>query len=168
MRVLCITNLFPNRERPLLGTFNLYQLEALSELCQLDILATIPWFPGAKLLGKWTVSGRQDDVPRSEQYKGLWVERPRTLYVPRLLGLSGPLFAASLLPRVLPYRGKIDVVFAAWAYPDGCASVALAPSPGSSSGRPSCMARTSMSLLSALGPNSKWVFSCRGPSGSWP
>ena len=126
MRVLAITNLFPSHQRPLLAPYNLQQLSALSALCDVEIMATVPWFPGAKLLSKWTESGRMDSVPRAEEYEGLWVKRPRTLYIPRMLGLSGPLFAGSLLPRLLPYRGKIDVVFSAWAYPDGCASVALA------------------------------------------
>ncbi|MCG8417328.1 MAG: glycosyltransferase family 4 protein [Proteobacteria bacterium] len=126
MRVLAITNLFPNRQRPLLAPYNLQQLTALGELCELDIMATIPWFPGSRLLSRWTYSGRMHRVPRAEQYRGLWVEHPRVLYIPRMLGLSGPLYAASLLTRVLRYRGKIDVIFSAWAYPDGCASVALA------------------------------------------
>ncbi|MEM9491376.1 MAG: glycosyltransferase family 4 protein [Myxococcota bacterium] len=127
MRVLAITNLFPHAERPLLGPYNLYQFRALRELCELDILATVPWFPGANLLSRWTRGGRTSSIPHSEEYGGLWVERPRTLYLPRMLALSGPLFAASLLPRVLlRYRGKVDVVYACWGYPDGCAAVALA------------------------------------------
>lgn len=126
MRVLAITNLFPNQQRPLLAPFNLQQFKSLSERCDLEVIATVPWFPGARFLGKWTQSGRQDSVPRAENYEGLWVKRPRTLYIPRLMALSGPLFAGSLLPDVMRYRGKIDVILAAWAYPDGCAAVALA------------------------------------------
>jgi glycosyltransferase involved in cell wall biosynthesis len=41
-------------------------------------------------------------------------------------GLSGPLYAASLAPVVLPYRGRVDAVLGAWAYPDGFASVVIA------------------------------------------
>lgn len=127
MRVLAITNLFPNAQRPLLAPYNLQQLSALRELVsELHVVAPIPWFPGANLLARWTYSGRTDGIPRREERGGLEVEHPRTLYVPRILGLSAPLFAGSLLPRILPYRGKVDVVLSAWAYPDGCASVALA------------------------------------------
>lgn len=126
MRVLAVTNLFPNARRPLFSPYNRQQFAALGELCQVDVLATIPWFPGARLLGKWTVSGRMDDVPEAEEIDGLWVRHPRTLYVPRLPSLSPVLLAGSLLPVVLPYRGKVDVVLGAWAYPDGCAAVALA------------------------------------------
>lgn len=130
MRVLAITNLFPSAERPLLAPYNLQQLLALSELCEVEILATVPWFPAARLLSRWTQSGRMDGVPRAEWYEGLWVQRPRILYMPRMLGLSAPLYAASLLPRVLGHRGRVDVVFSAWAYPDGCASVVLAAALG--------------------------------------
>lgn len=126
MRVLAVTNLFPNSRRPLFSPYNRQQFAALGELCQVDVLATIPWFPGARLLGKWTVSGRMDDVPEAEEIDGLWVQHPRTLYVPRLPALSPVLLAGSLLPVVLPYRGKVDVILGAWAYPDGCAAVALA------------------------------------------
>lgn len=126
MRVLAVTNLFPNSQRPLLAPYNRQQLAALSRLCQIDVLATIPWFPGARLLGKWTVSGRMGSVPHAEEMDGLWVRHPRTLYMPRAPSLSPLLFAGSLLPVVMPYRGKVDVVLGAWAYPDGCAAVALA------------------------------------------
>lgn len=126
MRVLAVTNLFPNSRRPLFSPYNRQQFAALGERCQVDVLATIPWFPGARLLGKWTLSGRMDEVPRAEEIDGLWVQHPRTLYVPRIPALSPLLFAGSLLPTLLPYRGKVDVVLGAWAYPDGCAAVALA------------------------------------------
>lgn len=126
VRVLAITNIFPNARKPLLGPYNLQQLSALAELCDVDIMATIPWFPGARWMARWTDSGRMDAVPGQEEFQGLRVRHPRTIYVPRMLGLSAPLFAASLVPHVARYRGKVDVIFSAWAYPDGCASVALA------------------------------------------
>lgn len=126
MRVLAVTNLFPNAQRPLLSPFNLQQFAALGRLCDLEVLATIPWFPGARLLGKWTVTGQLHAVPAAEEIAGLPVKHPRTLYIPRAPALSPLLFAGSLLPAVVPYRGKVDVVLGAWAYPDGCAAVALA------------------------------------------
>jgi teichuronic acid biosynthesis glycosyltransferase TuaC len=128
MRVLTITHLFPNAARPLLGPYNLQQVAALNELgdVEVDVIAPIPWFPGARFLARWTASGRTGSVPDEEEYSGLRVRHPRTVYVPRVPALGMPLFAASLAPRLARYRGKVDVVYSAWAYPDGCASVALA------------------------------------------
>ena len=65
-------------------------------------------------------------VPRQEQIAGLPVAHPRALYLPRLHGAAAGLYAASLLPEVLSRRGHVDVVLGTWAYPDGCAAVALA------------------------------------------
>jgi teichuronic acid biosynthesis glycosyltransferase TuaC len=43
VRVLIVTKIFPNAAEPLSAPFNRQQFAALSELCQLEILATIPW-----------------------------------------------------------------------------------------------------------------------------
>ncbi len=52
---------------------------------------------------------------------------PRYPHVPKIgHWFSGPLLAAALLPHVAKYRGKVDVVLGAWAYPDGWASIVLA------------------------------------------
>ena len=126
MRVLAVTNLFPNAQRPLLSPYNLQQFAALGRLCDLEVLATIPWFPGARLLGNWTITGHLHAVPAAEEIAGLPVKHPRTLYIPRAPALSPLLFAGSLLPAIMPYRGKVDAVLGSWAYPDGCAAVALA------------------------------------------
>lgn len=126
MRVLALTTLFPNSQRPLLSPYNRQQFAALSRMCDLEVLASIPWFPGARLFARWTVTGRMHEVPAIEEIDGMQVKHPRNLYIPRALGLSPVLFAGSLLPVVMRYRGKVDVLLSAWAYPDGCASVALA------------------------------------------
>lgn len=128
MRVLVMTKIFPNAREPHACPFNLQQFAALSELCQVEILATIPWFPGAGRFAKWSRAGRLIDVPDNERIEGMNVSHPRFVYVPKIgTVLSGPLYAASLASRVLAYRGSVDVVLGSWAYPDGYAAVALAP-----------------------------------------
>lgn len=90
-------------------------------------MATLPWFPGAGLLARWSSAGRLAKVPRREEIEGIAVTHPRTLFVPRLAhGAWGPLYAASIAPAVLRYRGEIDVVLGSWAYPDGFAAVLAA------------------------------------------
>jgi teichuronic acid biosynthesis glycosyltransferase TuaC len=127
LRVLAITKIFPNAAEPLSAPFNRQQFAALADHCDLQVMATIPWFPGAGLLARWSSAGKLAKVPRREQIAGLDVTHPRTLFFPRLAHAAwGPLYAASIAPAVAPYRGKVDVVLGSWAYPDGFAAVIAA------------------------------------------
>ncbi len=127
MRVLVVTRIFPNRLEPHANPFNRQQLEALSHLADLEIMATIPWFPAARWFGRWSRAGRLGKVPQRDHIGELDVQHPRVAYLP-LVGnaVSGELYAASLAARVWPYRHRVDIVLGAWAYPDGFAAVALA------------------------------------------
>lgn len=127
LRVLAITKIFPNAAEPLSAPFNRQQFTALARRCELHVMATLPWFPGAGLLSKWSSAGKLAQVPRRERIAGIDVTHPRTLFVPRLAhGAWGPLYIASIAPAVMRYRGKVDVVLGSWAYPDGFAAVLAA------------------------------------------
>jgi teichuronic acid biosynthesis glycosyltransferase TuaC len=124
LRVLIVTKIFPNSVEPLSAPFNRQQFSALAKLCDVEILGTIPWFPGAGLLGKRSSAAALVAVPAQEHIDGMLVKHPRTLFVPRLAHATwGPLYAASLAPLLFRYRGKFDVVLGSWAYPDGFAAV---------------------------------------------
>jgi hypothetical protein len=128
VRVLAITQIFPNAAEPLSAPFNRLQLAALGRLCDLEVLAAMPWFPGARLAARWTAAGRRVGVPRHETIEGLSVTHPRVLYVPRVgRSLSAGLYAASVAREVLARRGRVDVVLGTWAYPDGCAAGCTCP-----------------------------------------
>lgn len=127
MRVLAITKIFPNAVEPLSAPFNRQQFAALAQRCDLEVMATLPWFPGAGLLGKYSSASKLAGVPRRETIEGIRVTHPRTLFLPRLAhGAWGPLYAASIAPLLPAYRGKVDVVLGSWAYPDGFAAVLAA------------------------------------------
>ncbi len=126
MRVLAITRIFPNAAEPQSAPFNRLQLAALGRRCRVEVIATLPWFPGVALASRWSAAARVVHVPRQEQIAGLPVAHPRALYLPRLHGAAAGLYTASLLPEVMARRGHVDVVLGTWAYPDGCAAVALA------------------------------------------
>jgi len=124
VRVLAITKIFPNALEPLSAPFNRQQFAALRAHCDLRVMATIPWFPGAGLVSRWSSAGKLAAVPRRESIAGLDVTHPRTLFFPRLAHAAwGPLYAASIAPAVLPLRGEVDVVLGSWAYPDGFAAI---------------------------------------------
>ncbi len=121
LHVLVITRIFPNAVEPLAAPFNRQQFSALARLCDVEVMATIPWFPGAGMVGG-SKTGMRKDVPREDVIDGVKVKHPRIAYIPRLAGLSGALEAASLLPAALARRGRVDVVLGSWAYPDGAAA----------------------------------------------
>jgi glycosyltransferase involved in cell wall biosynthesis len=127
MKVLIITRLFPNACEPLWAPFNRQQFAALSRLCEVEVLGTIPWFPGARAVKRWSAAGRLAGVPREESIAGVHVRHPRYLLLPKIgHAIAWQLYAASVAPLVLGYRRRVDVVLGSWAYPDGCAAVALA------------------------------------------
>jgi len=127
MRVLVITKIFPNAAEPTAAAFNRQQIAELSRLCEVEVLATIPWFPGAGSFGRRSSAGRLTSVPKRERIEGIDVAHPRTLFVPRMAhGSWAALYAASLVPAIVRRRGRFDVVLGTWAYPDGVASIALA------------------------------------------
>jgi glycosyltransferase involved in cell wall biosynthesis len=126
MRVLILTKIFPNRAEPRSSPFNRQQFAALSKLCDVQVLATIPWFPGARHFAKWSRAGRLLDVPEADVIDGVTVRHPRFVFVPKVgHAIAGPLYTLSLASAALKYGGNVDVVVGSWAYPDGFAAVAL-------------------------------------------
>jgi glycosyltransferase involved in cell wall biosynthesis len=127
LRVLAITKIFPNAAEPLAAPFNRQQFAALAKRCHLEVMATVPWFPGAGLFARWSSAGKLAAVPRRDRIEGIEVTHPRTLFVPRLAHATwGPLYAASIAPLLGRHRGRFDVVLGSWAYPDGFAAVIAA------------------------------------------
>src|SRR3954464_12960149 len=101
MRVLAITKISPTGAEPLSAPFNRQQFAALARRCELEVAATIPWFPGAGLVSRWSSAGKLAKVPRHEEIAGISVSHPRTLFVPRLAhSIWGPLYAASIAPAL--------------------------------------------------------------------
>ena len=124
LRVLVITRIFPNAVEPLAAPFNRQQFAALGRRCRVEVMATIPWFPGARLFER-SNAGRLGSVPARDVIDGLSVIHPRVAYVPKWGAGLGVLEVASLLKDFLPRRNDIDVVLGSWAFPEGAAAVAL-------------------------------------------
>jgi teichuronic acid biosynthesis glycosyltransferase TuaC len=121
-----MTKIFPNAAEPLSAPFNRQQIAALGRRCQVEVLATIPWFPGAGLASRWSGAGRLVRVPARETIDGLEVFHPRVPYLPRVgHALSAGLYAAAMLRQVRRRRKQFDVLLGTWAYPDGVAAVTL-------------------------------------------
>ena len=125
MRVLVITNLFPNKFEPERATYNRQQISMLSKLCHLKVVAPVSWFPLKRFFEKNTVSSQ---IPKKETIDGIETFHPRYFTIPKVgRSLYGFLFFLSVLIPVLRIYNtfKFDIIFATWAYPDSFAAVLL-------------------------------------------
>jgi glycosyltransferase involved in cell wall biosynthesis len=129
MRVLAITQIWPNSVEPLSSSFNLQQFKCLAGKCDLTVLAAVAYVPGAGLLGRMDRPPRPallDRLPARELIGGIETHYMRQLYVPKIgVPVAVPLYLASLAP----YRKLLadaDVLLGTWGYPDGCAVVLAA------------------------------------------
>ncbi|WP_394826602.1 glycosyltransferase [Pendulispora albinea] len=130
MRVLAITKIFPNSLEPLSSPFNRQQFGELAKLCDLTVLAAIPYVPLAQRTGLPERAAKLAVLPEREVVAGIETHYVRQLYVPRVgIPVALPLYLASLWPfRTLAKQS--DIVLGTWAYPDGCAATVFARSLG--------------------------------------
>jgi glycosyltransferase involved in cell wall biosynthesis len=122
MKVLAVTNLFPNSREPGRGIFNRQQFRELAKLCELRVVAPLPWVPPF-----WGSVHRK--VADREVIDGLDVYHPRHLVTPKTgRRFYGLWYYQSIRPVVLDLRRefRFDLIFATWAYPDCYGASALA------------------------------------------
>lgn len=124
MKVVCITNLFPDVTRPGLAPFNKQQILHLAALHELRLIVPVPWPRYAAL----ALRGRKPAPP--EECRGLMTVRyPPYFYTPKILRRSyGAFYERSIAPLFdrLVRADRPDVVYATWAYPDCFAAALLA------------------------------------------
>jgi len=127
MRVLVLTRIFPNTEEPLSSPFNRQQLAALAARCDVEVIAPVPWFPGARALGRTHRAGRLTKVLPYRRLDGMTVRHPRALYLPVIgAALAVPFYSLSVGTIVERYRGRCNVLLTSWLYPDACSALRLA------------------------------------------
>lgn len=123
MRVVAITNLFPNPAEPTRATFNAAQISALARLCDVSVIAPISWLTKLRLRSRRTLAG----VSNCRDWRGVPVCYPTYFYTPKVLrSCYGIFMTLSLFPscwRAL--RAGPCLVYATWAFPDGFAAVIL-------------------------------------------
>ena len=127
LRVLTFTSLFPNEQQSLHGVFVGERIKALAGLCDLQVVAPVPWAPPIRLLGERYYGYSR--VPPEELREGLALKHPRFFVFPKCLkSTDGILMAACSLRLLKAMRQSFpfDVIDAHWAYPDGFAAAVLA------------------------------------------
>jgi teichuronic acid biosynthesis glycosyltransferase TuaC len=122
MRVLLITNDFPNSLQPTRGTFNQQMVGALGLEHDVAVISHVSW------LDEW----RQRTMGRIERVRttnGVRVWHPRYYYPPALLRNCYGWFlwwSIAALARRVVREFKPDIVLAYWLHPDGEVAVKVA------------------------------------------
>jgi len=126
MRILIVTNLYPNPFQPGRSTFNRQQFGALAAGHSVAVISPIAWTDELRL--RWNGAGALP-AGRRVECDGIVVDHPVYVFPPRVMrGWYGHFFRRSIRRTfdraVAEFRP--DVVLGSWAYPDGWAAVTLA------------------------------------------
>lgn len=125
MRILTLTNLYPNPYEPHRATFNRQQVRALSSFTPVHVVSPISWTD--ELAGRRKGEGKLPAC-RRVLLDGICVDHPRYLFTPKMFrGHYGRMYKWSVKASVARAIAEFspDVIFAPWAYPDGWAAVEL-------------------------------------------
>jgi glycosyltransferase involved in cell wall biosynthesis len=126
MRILVVSNIYPNPLEPDRGTYNRHQVRALADRHAVSVIAPVSWLAERALRGRGAAP-----IPRGRRVTldGIRVEHPRYYYAPKILrGWYGPWYRRTVreaFQREVQAE-RPDIVLAAWAYPDGWAVTDLA------------------------------------------
>jgi glycosyltransferase involved in cell wall biosynthesis len=124
MKVVCVTNLFPDAARPGFASFNRQQLIHLAALHELRLIVPVPWprFAALSLRGVKL-------APTEDCRDVMSVRYPCYFYTPGTLRrFYGAFYERSIAGTFsrLVREDPPDVVYATWAYPDCYAASLLA------------------------------------------
>lgn len=126
-RVVVFSSLFPSAVQPHAGLFVRERMFRVGQHMPISVVAPTPWFPLQRLLRRWK-AGFRPGAPAHEVQQGVDVWFPRYLSVPGVLkGLDGLLMALGAWPRLrrLKREGRLDIIDAHFAYPEGYAATLL-------------------------------------------
>jgi len=125
--IVVFSSLFPSAVQPGAGLFIRERLFRVGSHLPLAVVAPSAWFPAQGLLQRFKPAFRPG-APSHEVQQGFDVWFPRFLSFPGLLKrLDGWLMALGAWPRLrrLKREGRLDLIDAHFAYPDGFAATRL-------------------------------------------
>lgn len=126
--VVVLSSLFPSSRQPGAGLFIRERMFRVGAKVPLAVVSPVPWFPLQSLARRWR-PGFRPGAPLHERQSGFDVWFPRFFSMPGLLkSVDGIAMALGALPRLrqLKREGRLDVIDAHFAYPDGYAASCLA------------------------------------------
>ncbi len=126
-RIVVFSSLFPNSLQPMSGLFIRERMFRVGQQLPMSVVAPVPWFPFQSLIRRVRPDFRPE-APGDEVQKGVDVFHPRYLSIPGAFkSLDGILMALCCLPRLMKLKrqGRLDILDAHFAYPDGYAATWL-------------------------------------------
>jgi len=126
MRILALTNLYPNPFQPTKAPFVRHELKALAEAHFIRVISPISWTDEVRGRLRGHAAFLRKKVATVD---GLHVDFPRYWYPPGILRqYYGHFFYRCVRQSFLELAAAIqpDLIYAPWAYPDGWAAVRLA------------------------------------------
>ncbi|MBK8744998.1 MAG: glycosyltransferase [Propionivibrio sp.] len=125
--IVVFSSLFPSQVQPGAGLFVRERMFRVGRHFPISVVAPTPWFPFQDMLRRIKPHFRPG-APTYERQSGIDVWYPRFLSIPSLLktfdGLMMALGAFSHMRR-LKHEGRLDIIDAHFAYPDGYAASLL-------------------------------------------
>jgi len=125
--VVVFSTLFPSPAQPEAGIFIRERMFRVARALPVTVVAPMPWFPLQSLVRRWRPHFRPP-APPVENRDGVEILRPRFLCVPGLLKrLDGVLLALCSFRTLarLKRAGRLDVLDAHFAFPDGYAAALI-------------------------------------------
>jgi len=123
MRILIVTNDFPNPQQPARGMFNFQMARALARTSEVVVIAPVSW------RDEWRLRARRKELQRARTMHGLEIHHPRYYYPPGMLRTAYGWFlwrsVASTAEKVLAAFHP-DVVMGYWLHPDGDVALRIA------------------------------------------
>jgi glycosyltransferase involved in cell wall biosynthesis len=121
VRILAVTNLYPNPAQPHRATFNRHQFQLLNQDHPLHVIAPVAWTERRRFA--------KTAIPFRTTLDGITVDHPTYYFTPRVgRRYYGPMMRRSI--RNAFHRAIVEfqteIVFAPWIYPDGWAAWHLA------------------------------------------
>ncbi len=126
LKILLVSNLYPNENEPTRGIFTEQIVEELSKVHRVEVMAPTPWFP--RLLNKFKSSPHKF-LPKSCVRNNVKVYHPQYLVIPKVgRWLYGMLFFMGIFNTLRKIKKDYnpDVINVHWMYPDGFATVMAA------------------------------------------
>jgi glycosyltransferase involved in cell wall biosynthesis len=127
LRVLTLSTLFPDAERPTFGVFVERQTLGQATLPDVELRVVAPIAMPPAPLRRFGQSAGLEALPTQETWKGLTIYRPRFPSLPGVGALNPTLMARALLPLLRTIRSDFpfDAIDAEFFFPDGPAAVRL-------------------------------------------
>ncbi|MBI3154375.1 MAG: glycosyltransferase [Burkholderiales bacterium] len=125
--IVVLSSLFPSARQPGAGLFIRERMFRVGRELPIAVVAPTPWFPLQGLVRRFR-PGFRAGAPAHELQQGIDVWFPRFLSPPGLLKrLDGWAMAIGAWPRLRQLRrqGRLDLIDAHFAYPDGFAASVL-------------------------------------------